>query len=67
MEALYGYGFVKELLALFFAKEYTDKPQYSPRVMRHLIESRVVSAGMVDGRLLTALKQYGDWVSDSCL
>ncbi|KAG1905904.1 uncharacterized protein F5891DRAFT_1274949 [Suillus fuscotomentosus] len=63
LEALYGYGFVKELLALFFAKEYTDKPQYSPRVMRHLIESRVVSAGMVDGRLLTALKQYGDWES----
>ncbi|KAG2041673.1 hypothetical protein BDR03DRAFT_945379 [Suillus americanus] len=62
-EALYGYGFVKELLALFFVKEYTDKPQYSPRVTRHLIESRVVSAGMVEGRLLTALKQHGDWES----
>ncbi|KAG1827107.1 uncharacterized protein BJ212DRAFT_1474290 [Suillus subaureus] len=60
-EALYGYGFVKELLALFFAKEYTEKPQYSPRVTRHLIESCVVSAGMVEGRLLTALKQHDDW------
>lgn len=62
-EALYGYGFVKELLALFFAKEYTDKPQYSPRVTRHLIGSHVVSAGMVEGKLLTALKQHGDWES----
>ncbi|KAG1891199.1 hypothetical protein F4604DRAFT_1989301, partial [Suillus subluteus] len=63
VRTLYGYGFVKELLALFFAKEYTEKPQYSPRVTRHLIESRVVSAGMVEGRLLTALKQHGDWES----
>lgn len=62
-EALYGYSFVKELLGLFFAKESTGKPQYSPRVTRHLIESRVISAGMVDGRLLTALKQHGDWES----
>ncbi|KAG2078131.1 hypothetical protein BDR04DRAFT_1226911 [Suillus decipiens] len=62
-EALYSYGFVKELLALFFAKEYTEKPRYSPRVTRHLIENRVVSAGMVEGRLFTALKQHGDWES----
>lgn len=62
-EALYGYGFVKELLALFFVQEYTNKPQYSPRVTRHLIESCVVSAGMVEGRLFTVLKQHGDWES----
>ncbi|KAG2157287.1 hypothetical protein DEU56DRAFT_12959 [Suillus clintonianus] len=62
-EALYGYGFVKELLGLFFVREYTDKPQYSPRVTRHLIENRVVSAGMLKGRIFTALKQRGDWES----
>lgn len=63
-EALYGHGFVKELLGLFFAKEYAGNPQYSPRVTRHLVENRVVSAGMVEeGRLLTALKQHGDWES----
>ncbi|KAG1756596.1 uncharacterized protein EDB91DRAFT_1093491 [Suillus paluster] len=64
-EALYGYGFVKELLGLFFApaKEFTGKHQYSPRVTRHLIEKNVVSAGMVEGRLFTALKQHDDWES----
>jgi hypothetical protein len=62
-EALYGHDFVKELLGLFFAKEYTGNPQYSPRVTRHLIESGVVSAGMLEGRLFTALKQHGDWES----
>ncbi|KAG0705987.1 hypothetical protein DFH29DRAFT_904566 [Suillus ampliporus] len=63
-EALYGYGFVKELLGLFAPeRESTGKRQYSPRVTRHLIENRVVSAGMVEGRLFTSLEQHGDWES----
>jgi hypothetical protein len=64
-EALYGHSFVKELLGLFFEpKNCTGKHQYSPRVTRHLIENRVVSAGMVEGGLLTALREYSDWVGD---
>jgi len=63
-EALYGHSFVKELLGLFFAPEnVTGKCQYSPRVTRHLIENRVVSASMVEGSLFSALREHGDWES----
>ncbi|KAF7294700.1 hypothetical protein MIND_01007200 [Mycena indigotica] len=34
---------------------------YSHRIVKFLLEKRVVSASMVDGGLLTALKHHNDW------
>ena len=36
---------------------------YSSKIVRHLLESRAVSSSMVEGGVLPALAERGDWVS----
>lgn len=59
-----GYQFVKGVLEVVFRvpKNATDIP-YSPKVVRHLMQQRCVSSGMVDGGLFAALRLRQDWES----
>ncbi|KAJ7118777.1 hypothetical protein C8R44DRAFT_853923 [Mycena epipterygia] len=57
-----GHSFVRDLLVAVLqpAKPPSSTP-YSPAIVRFLLERRVVSASMIEGGLLAALKLRGDW------
>ncbi|OBZ70519.1 hypothetical protein A0H81_09230 [Grifola frondosa] len=54
------HAFVNEVLALVLGGEGTA---YSPKVVRYLLERRVVSSGMVEGGVLPVLAARQDWES----
>lgn len=62
--------FVKTLLDLLLPSQKVGVGQvkalrpYSSKVMRYILERRVVSSAMVEGGLLRALKAKNDWASD---
>ncbi|KAJ7632117.1 hypothetical protein FB45DRAFT_1057259 [Roridomyces roridus] len=55
-----GHSFVRDLLSALLPP---SSSAYSSVLVRHLIERRVVSTGMVAGGLLAALKQRDDWIA----
>ncbi|PFH50149.1 hypothetical protein AMATHDRAFT_48133 [Amanita thiersii Skay4041] len=59
----YGYGFVKRVLEVVLQPEKNPASViYSSEIVRHLMQRRVVSAGMVEGGLVKVLKAKNDWV-----
>ncbi|KAH8096702.1 hypothetical protein BXZ70DRAFT_331420 [Cristinia sonorae] len=64
-EVQFGYKFVQDLLEILFKqlKAAADTMVYSPKVVRYLVERKVVSSGMVEGGLLPALRARNDWES----
>ncbi|GJE84877.1 hypothetical protein PsYK624_009530 [Phanerochaete sordida] len=60
-----GYQFVKQVLEILLRtpKNATTDIPYSPKVMRHLMQQRCVSAGMIEGGLFAALRLRNDWES----
>ena len=61
----FGYQLVKRVLELVFwttTKNSTTDIPYSPRVVRYLLQQRCVSASMVAGGLIAALRLRNDWV-----
>lgn len=61
-EAVLGYEFVKEILNTVLAPDPSTSNPYTPRITRCLLENAVVSTVMLNGRLITMLRQRGDWV-----
>lgn len=57
-----GHEFVRVLLDIVLQVSKGGDVPYSDKVTRWLLEQRVVSAEMVEGGLIFALKQRGDWV-----
>lgn len=58
-----GDQFVRALLDVVLQPSKGGDVPYSGKVTRWLLEQRAVSAEMVEGGLISALKQRGDWVS----
>ncbi|THG96364.1 hypothetical protein EW026_g5455 [Hermanssonia centrifuga] len=63
-----GHQFVKRVLEVVLRSPKNPDADilYSPKVVRYLLEKRLVSAGMVPGGLFSALRLRKDWASD-CL
>lgn len=64
----FGHQFVKQILDIILRtpKNATTDIPYSPKVMRYLMQQRVVSAGMIEGGLFAALRLRNDWVRGFC-
>ncbi|KAF8559460.1 hypothetical protein OG21DRAFT_737554 [Imleria badia] len=61
-EAALGYEFVKKIFNIILAPAGPPtKYPYTPRITRCLLENAVVSTVMLNGRLITMLRQRGDW------
>ncbi|KAJ7702224.1 hypothetical protein B0H17DRAFT_1327195 [Mycena rosella] len=60
-QAALGHSFVRELLVAALQPARPAGASYPAVLVRSLLERRVVSAGMVDGGLLAALKLRDDW------
>ncbi|KAJ7722274.1 hypothetical protein DFH07DRAFT_857014 [Mycena maculata] len=59
-----GHSFVRDLLtAVLPPAQPLSNPPYSSALVRFLLERRVVSASMVGGGILAALKLRGDWAA----
>ncbi|KAJ4472786.1 hypothetical protein C8J55DRAFT_140911 [Lentinula edodes] len=66
MPTLYGYNFTKEILNIVLQpSKPTKKTLYSSKIVQHLLEKKVVSAGMVEADLLGMLRSHNDWKSIS--
>jgi hypothetical protein len=61
-EAALGHEFVKEIFNIILAPDSPTSHPYTPRITRCLLENAVVSTIMLNGRLITMLRQRGDWV-----
>ncbi|KAJ3806808.1 hypothetical protein F5876DRAFT_80319 [Lentinula aff. lateritia] len=59
---LYGYNFTKEILNIILQP---TKTLYPSKIVQHLLEKKVVSAGMVEADLLGVLRSHNDWKSIS--
>ncbi|KAG6331869.1 hypothetical protein ID866_7220, partial [Astraeus odoratus] len=59
-----GHEFVKRIVNAILSPESKAGERYSPRIMHYLLEERLVNAAMVDGKLISRLREQGDWVSD---
>ncbi|KAJ7168244.1 hypothetical protein C8R43DRAFT_144266 [Mycena crocata] len=57
-QVVLGHSFVRDLLAAVLRPR---QASYSPEIVKFLLERGVVSAGMVEGGLLAALKLRDDW------
>lgn len=58
-----GHEFVRQLLDVVIQPSKPNVTAYSPKVVHHLLERRVVSANMVEGGLIPVLLSRKDWVS----
>ncbi|KIJ69813.1 hypothetical protein HYDPIDRAFT_178256 [Hydnomerulius pinastri MD-312] len=58
-----GHEFVKKIINTILLPEPPTDYQYSPRIVRYLLENGMVSTIMLNGKLLTMLRQRGDWES----
>ncbi|KAJ3884999.1 hypothetical protein GG344DRAFT_59887 [Lentinula edodes] len=66
MPTLYGYNFTKEILNIVLQpSKPTKKTLYSSKIVQHLLEKNVVSAGMVEADLLGVFRSHNDWKSIS--
>ncbi|KAJ3936063.1 MAG: hypothetical protein NXY57DRAFT_306926 [Lentinula lateritia] len=64
MPTLYGYNFTKEILNIVLQpSKPTKKTLYSSKIVQHLLEKKVVSAGMVEADLLGVFRSHNDWKS----
>ena len=61
-ETALGHEFVKKIFNIVLAPDSPTKYPYTPRITRCLLENAVVSTIMLNGRLVTMLRQRGDWV-----
>ncbi|KAF8138842.1 hypothetical protein EV363DRAFT_1154246 [Boletus edulis] len=60
-EAVLGYEFVKKILNIVLGPDSQTTYPYTPRITRCLLENAVVSPIMLNSRLITMLRQRGDW------
>ncbi|KAG6373762.1 hypothetical protein JVT61DRAFT_5904 [Boletus reticuloceps] len=60
-EAVLGYEFVKKILNIVLGPDSQITYPYTPRITHCLLENAVVSPIMLNGRLITMLRQRGDW------
>ncbi|KAJ7491244.1 hypothetical protein FB451DRAFT_1514944 [Mycena latifolia] len=58
-----GHSFVRDLLVAVLQPAKPSSTPYSSALVRYLLERRVVSASMVEGGLLAALKLREDWTA----
>ncbi|KAJ6606417.1 hypothetical protein DFH09DRAFT_8080 [Mycena vulgaris] len=58
-----GHSFVRDLLVAVLQPGKPGSTPYSSAIVRYLLKRRVVSASMIDGGLLAALKLRGDWTA----
>lgn len=61
-EAALGHEFVKKIFNIVLPPEPSTNYPYTPRIIRSLLENAVVSTIMLNGRLITTLRERGDWV-----
>ena len=59
----FSHHFVQQLLGILFkqTKESNALP-YSPKIVKHLLDKKVVTSGMLEMGLIPALKSKQDWV-----
>ncbi|KAF8638582.1 hypothetical protein AX17_002124 [Amanita inopinata Kibby_2008] len=63
-QVVYGYNFVKKVLDVVLQPtKDAASVLYSSEIIRRLIAQRVVSAGMMEGGLITVLRAKKDWKS----
>ncbi|KAJ3908026.1 hypothetical protein F5879DRAFT_794504 [Lentinula edodes] len=62
---LYGYNFTKEILNIVLQPSIPTKTLYPSKIVQHLLEKKVVSAGMMEADLLGVLRSHNDWKSIS--
>ncbi|KAH0840224.1 hypothetical protein J3R83DRAFT_1228 [Lanmaoa asiatica] len=60
-EAALGHEFVKKIFNIVLPPEPPTNYPYTPRITRCLLENAVVSTIMLNGRLITTLRQRSDW------
>ncbi|KAJ4479070.1 hypothetical protein J3R30DRAFT_3473899 [Lentinula aciculospora] len=60
---LYGYNFTKEILDIVLQPSKPPKTPYSSKIIQHLLGKKVISTGMVEAGLLSALRLRNDWKS----
>ncbi|KAG8218966.1 hypothetical protein J3R82DRAFT_4707 [Butyriboletus roseoflavus] len=60
-EATLGHEFVKKIFNIVLPPEPPTNYPYTPRITRCLLENAVVSTIMLNGRLITTLRERGDW------
>ncbi|KAF9236212.1 hypothetical protein BU15DRAFT_50422 [Melanogaster broomeanus] len=60
---IFGHEFVKKIVNIILPPELPTDYQYSPRIMRYLLENRFVTSIMLKGKLITTLRERGDWES----
>ncbi|KIJ20517.1 hypothetical protein PAXINDRAFT_96702, partial [Paxillus involutus ATCC 200175] len=58
---IFGHEFVKKIVSIVLPLEPRTDHQYSPRIMRYLLEKGFVTNIMLEGKLLTTLRARGDW------
>ncbi|KAG6916470.1 hypothetical protein DXG01_006664 [Tephrocybe rancida] len=62
-QAVLSHGFVKDLLTTVLQISKPANAPYSSEVVRYLLNRKLVSANMIDGGLLAALRYKNDWQS----
>ncbi|KAF9226831.1 hypothetical protein BS17DRAFT_800784 [Gyrodon lividus] len=60
-EPTFGHEFVKRIVNIILPPEPPTDYQYSPRIMRYLLENGFVTSIMLKGKLVTTLRERGDW------
>ncbi|KAG9317778.1 hypothetical protein JVU11DRAFT_1998 [Chiua virens] len=60
-EAVLGHEFVKKVFNIVLPPEPPTNHPYTPRITRCLLENAIVSTIMLNGRLITRLRERGDW------
>ncbi|KAL4076358.1 hypothetical protein J3A83DRAFT_4226738 [Scleroderma citrinum] len=59
--SVFGHEFVKRIVNAILSPNSKAGEMYSPRIMQYLLEGRHVNAIMVDGQLVSRLRDQGDW------
>ncbi|KAH7887398.1 hypothetical protein F5I97DRAFT_1941864 [Phlebopus sp. FC_14] len=60
-EPVLGHEFVKKIVNAVLPPEPPADLQYSPRIMQYLLENGLVSGAMLNGKVLSTLRDRGDW------
>ena len=64
VDLLFGHEFVREILSITLqSPSKSPSPSYPVKTIHHLLEKRVVSAGMLSQSLLGLFVESNDWVS----
>ena len=66
-DIIFGHEFVREILDIIFqSPSKSAVAMYPAKIVYHLLEKRVLSAGMLSQSLLGLLVERKDWVSGAC-